>query len=100
MKAIILGKEIKNYKSKEGEEKVVRNLHVMWEQKREIDGFTGNKVESVFVPFDIPAGVDVGVQCEFEYELQTIKNNTFARLVDITPLLRMRVTITPDVAGK
>lgn len=96
MKAIILGKEIKKYK-KDGEDKIARTLHVMWEQKREVDGLTGNKVEPVFVNFDIPSGVDVGVQCEFEYELQNTKNGTMARLVDIIPLCKMRISIAADV---
>lgn len=96
MKGIIFGKEIKKYK-KGDEEKTTRNLYVMWEQKREVDGLVGNKVEAVYIPFDIPAGVDVGTQCEFEYEIQPTKSGSMARLVDIIPLQKMRLTITPDV---
>lgn len=97
MKAVILGKEIKKYE-KNGEAKTSRTLHVLWDQNREVEGMTGNKVEAVFIPFDIPSGVEVGVQCEFEYELQNTKNGTFARLVDVVPLCKMRVSIAPDVA--
>ena len=96
MTGIILGKEIKKYE-KNGEQKTARNLHVVWEQKRAVDGLEGNKVESVFVNFDIPAGVDVGVKCEFEYEIQPTKNGSIARLVDILPITKMCVNIVPDV---
>jgi len=96
MKGIIFGKEIKNYK-KGDEDKTARTLHVMWEQKREVDGLVGNKVEAVYIPFDIPAGVEVGVQCDFEYEIQPTKNGSMARLVDITPIQKMRLNIVPDV---
>jgi len=96
MIGIILGKEVKKYE-KNGEQKVARNLHVMWEQKREVDGLVGNKVEAVYIPFDIPAGVEVGVQCDFEYEIQPTKNGSMARLVDITPIQKMRLNIVPDV---
>ena len=97
MIGIILGKEVKKY-IKDGEQKVARNLHVMWEQKRAVDGLVGNKVEAVFVNFEIPAGVEVGVKCDFEYEIQPTKNGSMARLVDITPITKMRVNIVPDIA--
>ena len=96
MKGLILGKEVKKYK-KDGEDKTARTLHVMWEQKREVDGLVGNKVEAVYVPFEIPAGVDIGAQCDFEYEIQPTKNGSMARLVDITPIQKMRISIAPDV---
>ena len=96
MIGVIFGKEVKNYE-KDGQKKTARTLYVLWEHKRQPDNLEGSKVESVFVNFDLPAGVEVGTQCEFEYELQPTKNGTMARLVDITPLQKMRVTIVPDV---
>ena len=96
MKGIIFGKEVKKY-MKGDEEKTARTLHVMWVQRRAIDGLVGNKVEAVYVPFEIPAGVEVGVQCEFEHELQPTKNGTIARLVDIVPLQKMSINIAPLV---
>ena len=98
MKGIIFGKEIKKY-TKNDEEKTARTLYVMWEQKREVDGLVGNKVEAVYIPFEIPAGVNIGVQCEFEYEIQPTKNGSMARLVDIVPIQKMRLSIEPDVVG-
>jgi hypothetical protein len=49
--------------------------------------------------FEIPAGVNIGVQCEFEYEIQPTKNGSMARLVDIVPIQKMRLSIEPDVVG-
>ncbi len=96
MKAIILGKEIKKY-VKDGQEKISRTLHVVSQSKNKTDELEGCKCESIFVPFDIPEGVNVGVQCDFEYEVFQTKNGSGARLVDITPIQKMRIEFSPDV---
>ena len=96
MKAIVIGKEIKKY-TKDGQEKTSRTLYVISQPKNQPDGLEGLKSEAIFVPFDIPAGVDPGVQCDFEYEVFQTKSGSAARLLDITPIQKMRFIIEPDV---
>ena len=93
MKGIILGKELKSYVDKNtGEVKTGRTLYVVWDSpKNTPDGFSGNKCESVYVPFDIPTGVDIGVKCDFEYEIQQFRTGLVARLVDIVPLEQYKI---------
>lgn len=97
MIGIVLGKEIKTYTSKNDQQKTARTLYVLWDQKRKPDGLDGNKCEAVFVPFEIPEGVNVGTKCEFEYDIQPTKNGSMARLVDIMPIQKLRIDIAPDV---
>lgn len=96
MKAIIVGKEVNSY-VKNGETKFSRTLYVIKEEAQKPDGLEGNRTEAIFVPFDIPAGVNVGVKCNFEYEPVQMGNKSYARLVDITPICKMRIDISPDV---
>ena len=94
MKGTIVGKEISKYK-KDGEDKVSRNLYVVWDApKHATDGMEGQKCEAVFVPFDLPDGVNVGINCEFEYEIQQTRKGAIARLVDIIPIKEMQVLIS------
>lgn len=86
MKALIVGKRINNYK-KNGEDKVARELYVLKDApKHPVDGLEGQPTEVIFVPFEIPEGVKVGMYCDFEYEIQQTRNGAMARLVDIIPL--------------
>ena len=93
MKGIVIGKKINEY-TKNSEKKIARTLYVIKDEpKNPIDGMEGRACEELFVPFDIPAGVGVGVYCDFEYEIQQTRNGAMARLVDIIPLKPMLVEI-------
>ena len=104
MKGTIVGKEIKTYVDKStGEVKTARTLYVLWDApKNPPDGFEGQKCEGVYVPFDLPDGVDLHIRCDFEYEVQQTRNGAMARLVDIEGIEKMAVSIKPitDVPSK
>lgn len=93
MNGTIIGKEIKSYVDKStNQPKVARTLYVAWDAPKHPDpNFTGRKCEGVYVSFELPNGVDVGMRCNFEYEIQQTRSGAIARLVDITPLNRVSV---------
>ena len=97
MKGTILGKEIKKYVDKStGEVKTARTLYVAWDApKHAPDGFEGRKCEAVYVPFELPEGVELHARCDFEYEVQQTRNGAMARLVDIEAIEKMAVYIKP-----
>ena len=97
MKGTIFGKEIKKYVDKStGDVKTARTLYVAWDApKHAPDGFEGQKCEAVYVPFELPEGVELHAKCDFEYEVQQTRNGAMARLVDITPIEPMIVEIYP-----
>ena len=93
MRGLVIGKRINEY-TKNGEKKVARTLYVIKDEpKNPVDGMEGRPCEELFVPFEIPAGVGVGVYCDFEYEIQQTRNGAMARLVDILPIKPMLVDI-------
>ena len=97
MKGTILGREIKKYVDKStGEVKTARTLYVLWDApKHPVDGFDGQKCESVYVPFELPAGAELHARCDFEYEVQQTRSGAIARLVDIEHIEKMAVSIRP-----
>lgn len=88
MKAIVVGKKVNT--GRDG--KIYRTLYVLKDApKHLVDGFEGQSVEAVSVPFDIPSGVGVNVYCDFEYDSNPTRNGNYSVLVDITPLKRVIV---------
>ena len=86
MKALITGIRVNEY-TKNGEKRVAREVYVLKDKpKNPVDGLKGRPTEVIYVPFEIPEGVDEGIYCEFEYEIQQTRNGAMARLVDIIPI--------------
>ena len=101
MRGFVVGKEINSYVPKEEKgkenpvEKVSRTLYVVWDKpRRSVDGMSGNKVEAIWVPFEIH-DVEVGAYCDFEYEARQIGNRSYASLVDIQVLGKAQIALVP-----
>ncbi len=90
VKGIIVGKETSTYTDKQsGEIKISRKLHVLLEApRRPSDGFIGQKVITESIPFPVD-DVKVGDVCFFDYDVQSTRSGTFARLVDVDVIGRI-----------
>ena len=99
-RGIIVGKQVRSYE-KDGAQKIARTLHVLWDEpKQQADGDQGQKVESVFVRFDI-TNVNIGDYCDFEYLIEQFGNRTVATLCEVRVIgkAKMNVTIESVKAG-
>lgn len=94
MKGFIIGKEQREYKAKDSEEKKVsRTLHVVWNGRPE-DDLKGKRVESVYCGFPID-DIEPGMYCEFEYDIRQTKSGSIARLVDVQPIGMAEILLLP-----
>lgn len=94
MKGFIIGKEVREYQSKDTQEKKVsRTLHVVWNGRPE-DGLEGKRVESVYCGFPID-DIAVGMYCEFEYDIRQTRSGSMARLMDVIPIGEAEVLLAP-----
>lgn len=92
-KGIIVGKSVRPYTAKNGEEKVARTLYVLWDEpQNQQDGDSGQKTEDVFCRFPIDY-INLHDYCGFEYEIMPGKNGSIAVLTGITVLGPAKVTI-------
>lgn len=94
MKGFIIGKEVREYKAKDSQEtKIARTLHVVWNGRPE-DGLEGKRVESVYCGFPID-DIEIGMYCEFEYDIRQTKSGAMARLVDVQPIGLAEIMLAP-----
>ena len=99
-RGIIVGKQERSYE-KNGEQKMARTLHVLWDEpKQHVEGEKGQKVESVFVRFDI-ANINIGDYCDFEYLIEQFGGKTVATLSEVRVIgkAKLNVSIEPVKAG-
>ena len=99
-RGIIVGKQERSYK-KDGKEKMARTLHVLWDEpKQQADGEQGQKVESVFVRFDI-SNINIGDYCDFEYLIEQFGARTVATLCEVRVIgkAKLNVSVEPVKAG-
>lgn len=82
MKATVLYKKNKPYVDKNGQAKMLRELHVVREQAVDEDGAEGNMVEKLFPKFEI-GHIKVGQTYDFIIDMRSGYNGTYAVLVDI-----------------
>lgn len=97
---IIVGKTERSYE-KDGEQKLSRTLHVLWDKPTLLqDGEQGQKVESVFCRFDI-SGIAVGDHCDFIYAIEQFGSKTVASLADIQVIgkAKLDIKVEPVKAG-
>lgn len=97
---IIVGKSERSYE-KDGEKKMSRTLHVLWDKPKQLqEGEQGQKVESVFCRFDI-SGIAVGDHCDFIYAIEQFGSKTVATLADIQVIgkAKLDIKVEPVKAG-
>ena len=97
---IIVGKSERSYE-KDGEKKMARTLHVLWDKPaQQQDGEQGQKVESVFCRFDI-SGIAVGDRCDFIYAIEQFGGRTVATLaqIDVIGKAKIDIKIEPVKVG-
>ena len=89
---IIVGKSVRSYE-KDGEQKMARTLHVLWDEPRQQqDGEQGRKVEAVFCRFDI-SNIQVGDHCDFIYAIEQFGGRTVATLAEIQTVGKAKIDI-------
>lgn len=99
-KGIIVGKRENSY-IKDGEQKLARTLNVLWDAPAQLpDGEQGQKVEAVFVRFDI-SNIHVGDYCDFEYLIEQYGQKTVATLCEVKVIgkAKMDIKIEPVKVG-
>ena len=99
-KGIIVGKVERSYK-KDGKEQMSRTLHVLWDKPaQQADGEQGQKVEAVFVRFDI-SNIQIGDYCDFEYLIEQYGTKTVATLCEVRVIgkAKMDIKIEPVKAA-
>ncbi len=91
-KGIIVGKQERSYE-KDGEQKMSRTLHVLWDKPaQQADGEQGQKVEAVFVRFDI-SNIMIGDYCDFEYLIEQFGTRTVATLCEVRVIGKAKMDI-------
>ena len=94
MKGFIIGKQTREYTAKDTQEpKIARTLFVVWNTRPE-DGLEGKRVEAVYCGFPID-DVEIGMYCEFEYDIRQTKSGAMARLVDVQPIGIAEILLLP-----
>ena len=91
-KGIIVGKVERSYE-KDGETKMSRTLHVLWDKPaQQVDGEQGQNVEAVFIRFDI-SNIQIGDYCDFEYEIKQYGTKTVATLCEVRVIGKAKMDI-------